>query len=106
MTQYGMNKATEFSKKQIGVIYRLAKTGELKVEKWFMSDLYDLAEYYGYDNGGMIEYRERDVLRILDCIFAGDMEAAQNLINIFEEKWFNMYTKKYQAKINREQLVA
>lgn len=33
MRNYGANKATEFTKKQIGVIYRMAKNGELKVEK-------------------------------------------------------------------------
>ena len=46
MKNYGANKATEFSKKQISVIYGMAKRVELKVEKWVMSDLYDLADYY------------------------------------------------------------
>ncbi len=36
MIQYGANKATEFSKKQIGVIFGMAKRGELKVEKFIM----------------------------------------------------------------------
>lgn len=34
MKNYGAMKATEFTRKQIGVIYSKAKKGELKIEKW------------------------------------------------------------------------
>lgn len=49
MKQYGAMKATEFSRKQIGVIFAKAKAGELKVEKFVMSDFYTMADYYDYD---------------------------------------------------------
>ena len=44
MKVYGTYFATEFTKKQINVIYGKAKNGELKVEKWFIRDLYELDE--------------------------------------------------------------
>lgn len=49
MRRYGMNQATEFSKKQISVIYGKAKAGQLKIEKWLISRFYDLADFYGID---------------------------------------------------------
>ena len=39
MRNYGANKATEFTKKQINVIFAKAKAGELKVESWIMKKL-------------------------------------------------------------------
>ena len=38
MKQYGANKATEFTKKQIGVIFANAKSGNLKIENWVIKD--------------------------------------------------------------------
>ena len=81
MKEYGFNKATEFTKKQIGVIYYKAKSGELKVEKWFMSFLYDLADYYGTDSNRLVEERESEVLKILDNVFSNKIDEAQELIN-------------------------
>ncbi len=86
MKEYGAMKATEFSKKQIGVIYANAKNGNLKVEKWIMFKLYDLADYYGYDDNASVEYDERSVLLILDDVFAGRMAEAQERINDFTER--------------------
>ena len=106
MKQYGINKSTEFTKKQISVLYFKAKNGELKIEKWFLNDLYALAEYYWSDDNRSVEYSEKDVLKILESVFNGEIEAAQVLINETENKWFNLYGKKEQAKRNREQFVA
>lgn len=69
MRNYGANKTTEFTKKQIGVIYRMAKNGELKVEKWVISDFYDLADYYGYDDNRNVEASEKKIKKILDAVF-------------------------------------
>ena len=102
MKNYGANKATEFSKKQISVIYGMAKRGELKVEKWVISDLYDLADYYGYDDNGTVEYAEREVKSILESVFAGDVESAQTKIDAYTEKHFNLLSIKYQKKANRD----
>lgn len=105
MKQYGYNKATEFTKKQINVIWSKAKNGELKVEKWFLKELYNLAEYYGEDFSGEITRREQRVLFILKAIFDCDIENAQNIICDTTEEWFNVLTKKYQAKIDRNEFV-
>ena len=102
MKNYGANKATEFSKKQIIVIYGMAKRGELNVEKWVISDLYDLADYYGYYDNGTVEYAEREVKSILESVFAGDVESAQTKIDAYTEKHFNLLSIKYQKKANRD----
>lgn len=102
MKTYGANKSTEFSKKQIGVVFGKAKAGELKVERFIMSDLYDLADYYGYDDNGNVERAERKVLAILDEVFAGNNEKAQALIDEYTESTFNGLSNKAKAKANRE----
>lgn len=101
MKNYGDKKATEFTKKQVGVLFSKAKTGELKVEKWFMSKIYDLADFYGYDDNGSVEKDEQAVLEILDAMFSGDTEKVQGLINEMTDHMFNLYTPKFQAKFNR-----
>ena len=101
MKTYGHNKATEFSKKQIGVIYRMAKNGDLKVEKFVMSHLYDLADYYGYDSNHNVARDEVKVLNILEDVFAGNLEAAQKRIDDFTEWHFDGLSRKYQLKADR-----
>ncbi len=102
MKQYGARKATEFTRKQIGVIYGKAKRQELKVEKWIMSEFYDLADYYGYDDNRTVEDREVDILRILEAVFAGDNVKAQELIDSFTEHVYDLTSNKKRATINRD----
>lgn len=102
MKQYGFNKATEFSRKQINVIFALAKSKQLKVEKWVISDFYDLADFYGMDFNGSIEYHERYILNILNSVFDKKYEEAQARIDRCTEAFFNAYTKKAQLALNRE----
>lgn len=94
-------KATEFSKKQIGVIYYKAKDGELKVEKWVMSDLYNNAEYYGYDYNGDTARAEQRILHILENVFSGNIEKAQEEIDAYTEIVFSSMTMKYQKNADR-----
>jgi len=101
MKQYGANKATEFSKKQISVIYAAAKRGEIKIEKWVIGEFYDLADYYGYDDNNSVERAETDILRILESVFANDMTKAQELIDDYTEKTWNLMGKKAQSKADR-----
>lgn len=101
MKQYGAKKATEFSKKQIGVIYRMAKNGELQIEQWVMSELYDLADYYGFDDNGSVEASERDIKEILEKVFAGEIAEAQELIDKYTEYNYSLFGKKRQQKLNR-----
>lgn len=106
MREYGYMKATEFTKKQINVIFAKAKSGNLKVEKWFMSTLYDLADYYGYDYNRGVEEKEREVIEILSAVFANETEKAQKLINEYENKWYNLYGRKTQAECDRTLYIA
>ena len=101
MKVYGAKKATEFTKKQIGVIYGMAKNGELKVEKWIISDLYNLADYYGYDDNRTVEDAERKILAILDAVFAKDIEKTQKLLDDYTEKTFNLLSRKNQQRADR-----
>lgn len=101
MRQYGYFKATEFTKKQINVIFAKAKKGELKVEKWYIQYLYRLADYYGYDDNKSAEHDEFEVLRILENVFSGNLKRAQELINSTAEHWFNLYSQKRQAELDR-----
>lgn len=101
MKRYGFNKATEFTRKQINVIFAKAKAGEIKIEKWVIADFYNIADYYGYDDNGNVEESERDILDIIKNIFAGNIEKAQELINNYTEKWFARMSRKSQAKADR-----
>lgn len=101
MTQYGFKKSTDFTKKQINVIFAKAKAGALKVEKWFMSELYILADFFGYDDNRSMEMSEREVLSILDAVFANDAALAQRLIDETATKWYDAYSFKNQAKCDR-----
>lgn len=98
MKNYGAMKATEFTKKQIGVIYSKAKKGELKIEKWVMTEFYDLADYYGYDSNKSVEDRENEILLILDHMFAGDIEDTQERIDSYTARHFELLSNK--AKVN------
>lgn len=101
MKQYGAMFATEFTKKQINVIFAKAKSGALKVEKWFISELYNLADFYGYDDNRGVAAQERNVLNILEAVFANDNETAQTLISETANDWFKSYGNKNRAKCDR-----
>lgn len=101
MKRYGANKATEFTRKQIGVIFAKAKNNELKVEKWIMSDFYNMADYYGYDDNGSVEDAEREILAILEAVFSKDNEKAQELIDNYTERTWNLISKKRQNEADR-----
>lgn len=102
MRQYGANKATEFTRKQIGVIYSNAKNHTLNIEKWIMNDLYEMADYYGYDDNKSVERCERNILNILNAVFSNNMEEAQTLINNYTEEQFNLLGRKNQQTVNRQ----
>lgn len=102
MKQYGAMKATEFSRKQIGVIFAKAKAGELKVEKFVMSDFYTMADYYDYDYNGSAEKAEREIKDIIEAVFEKDMDKAQDLIDEYTEHLFNSLGIKAQKAADRE----
>lgn len=94
-------KATEFNKGQIGMIYRLAKEGKLRVERFIMSDFYDMAEYYNYDYNGSAAEAEDKIKRILEAVSSGDLEDAQAKIDAYTERTFNLLGLKAQKAANR-----
>ena len=106
MIKYGMKYATEFTKKQINVLYFKAKNGELKIEKWFMEKLYNLSEYYGYDDSKSVLNNEQDVLQILKEVFEKNTEKAQVLIDETQDKWYSLYGNKVKSQCHREIYVA
>ena len=101
MKTYGANKATEFTKKKINVVFAKAKNGELKVEKWYIQHLYELADYYGYDYNRSVENEERFIKEILDSVFANDIKKAQSLIDSQTEKIFNLLSRKNRENADR-----
>ena len=94
-------KATNISRKQIGVIFGKAKRGELKVQRFVMSDFYDIADFYNYDDNGNVERAEAQIRRILDEVFAGNDQKAQELIDSYTETLFNQLGVKAQQKANK-----
>lgn len=100
MKSYGANKATEFYKSHINFLYKLAKQEKIKVEKWVMSDFYNLADYYGYDDNKSVEYAERKILKILDAA-QNDLELTQELIDEYTEHTFKLLSNKNKAKSDR-----
>lgn len=94
-------KATEFTTKQIGVIYHLAKQGKLSVEKWYMPHLYDMAKFYNCDFNKSAELEENCILSIIDSVLLNDLESAQENIDNETEKLYNQLSIKKQNKCNR-----
>lgn len=88
MRIYGDKKATEFTKKQINVIYAKNKKGELNVSKKVLNDFYNLADFYGYDDNRTVESCEAAILNILDNVFGNNNEEAQHLINCYEKRFY------------------
>ncbi len=94
-------KATEFSRKQIGVIFAKAKKNELKVEKWIMSMMYDMADYYNYDFNGNAAKDESKILDILNAVFSNDTDKAQELIDNYTASTYELLGIKAQKNADR-----
>lgn len=102
MKQYGARYATEFTKKQINVIFAKAKAGEIRIEKGCMADLYDMAEYYGYDSNRGVARAEFKIMKILEAVFSGDIEKAQELIDEYSEATYSLLGKKGKERWSKE----
>lgn len=98
MKQYGASFATEFTKKQINVVFAKAKNGELKIEKWYLQNLYNLAEYYGYDDSRSVAAEEQAIKTMLEKMFNGEIEDAQKIIDFETESlWKRLSIKRQKA---------
>lgn len=102
MIQIRKNKYTEFTKKQINVIYANAKQKNIQIEKWVMSEFYDLADFCGYDDNRSVEESEFDIKKILECVFNKDYKKAQMLIDNYTTNTFKSLSYKAQEQANRE----
>ncbi len=71
---------THMSKKQANVLYRATKNGEIAMHKDLISFAYHRAEQMHSWNV-LDDAAETYLLRAIDCIFAGDREAAQKNID-------------------------
>lgn len=97
MKNYGMKKATEFSKKQIGVIYRAYKEGSLKMKDETVKAFYNLADFYGFDDNGSVARDESIIKKTIESVISGDIKSAQKNIEEFEE--LHLSTKELMARI-------
>lgn len=91
MKQYGRNAATEFTRKQVNVIFALSKQGKLTVPQKKMDDFYALADFYaevaGFDElKSYVERCEKQILQILVAVFAEDYDLAQKHIDEYNIK--------------------
>jgi hypothetical protein len=102
MKRYGTMFATEFNKNSLKPLYMLSKNGSLKVEKWAMNYIYDLADYYGYDFNRSVEDDERHIKEIIQYVSQNDLETAQKKINEYTDSVFNLLSKKNQKSCNHE----
>lgn len=104
MKRYGAKKSTEFTKKQISCLYGAAKRSEIKIEKWVISNFYDLADYYGYDDNRSVEEAEAKILKIIDNFFSKDVEKTQELIDNYTTDTFELLARKAQKTVDRSYL--
>ena len=90
------------TRKQANVIFACAKAGKIKLERWQMSSIYNLADKADdciVDWNGSTRKDRETVRDILDNIFAGDFEKAQARI----DKFYNLadYGKKFKDRADR-----
>ena len=93
----------EFSgvtKKQVNVIFAAAKREELKIERWVISEFYDVASYSGYDDNGAAEKESDEISSIVEDIFNKDIESAQNRINMFATSYMNKMIPSKKETLN------
>lgn len=95
-------KATDLNKEQVGAIYRLAKSGEIRLEKWVAKNFYDIADYYGYDDNRSVESAEFKILKIVDAAIAGDIEKVQELVDKYTEATWALMGRKGRERASRE----
>lgn len=86
MRKYRTGEATEFTRTQVGILYRGAKEGHIKVPAWTMTAIYDLAEYFGHPNDRIRE-EEECILVAIESALKGEWTAVQGLIDDFIEAY-------------------
>lgn len=101
MKKYGTKFATEFTPKQVGVVYRLAKQKDLSVETFVIRRMYDLADYFGYDDNRSVADEESYIKGILSHVFDNDLEAAQKAIDEYTERTWNLMGAKARRNADR-----
>lgn len=101
MIQYGANKATEITKKQVNAIYAAAKRGDIKVERWLITEFYNVADYYGYDDNHTVEECERGLKLLINDLFSRDYKAVQKRIDEYTAELETRYSRKFRETADR-----
>lgn len=92
---------SRLTRKQVNVVYANAKKGNIRVEKWMISQMYELADETEQiiDWNGSIGSKLDKCRMILDAIFANDYEKAQRIIDWAFD--INLYGRKTVERIDR-----
>lgn len=94
-------KSSTISRKQVGVLYGMAKRGEVKIEKFVMADFYNIADYYGYDDNRTLENDESSLKEMINLAFEKKYDELQEAVNKYSEKLFHGFSKKRQQESDR-----
>lgn len=92
---------SSITRKQVNVLFAKAKAGELKIERFAISAMYDLADGYFWEAGESMKEDEKNVKAAVNNVFNGKMSAAQDRINKYTAEIFGRCTEKKQAELNR-----
>lgn len=104
MKTYGTFVATDIDRKKVKSLWAMAKRGTLVVEHWFGTELFRLANYFGYESE-KAEQREKQVLNILDALDEHHVKTAQELIYKTTSQWYNEMSDKQREQISRAKFV-
>lgn len=94
-------KSSTVSRKQVGVLYGMAKRGEVKIEKFVMADFYDISDYYGYDDNRTLENDESSLKEMINLAFEKKYDELQEAVDKYSEKLFHSFSKKRQQESDR-----
>jgi hypothetical protein len=82
---YGARIATGFKGKDItDSVKDAAKRGKISIKQYMLSEMYDLAHYYGYDSNGGARHEAEMVANIINAVNKGNYKNAQRGIDVYE----------------------
>lgn len=91
----------KFTKNQVNTLFGSAKRGEIKIEKWIITRLYDSVKESEYYVSPYSDFKDENemVKNVVNAIFNKDFENAQKEIKNYMDK-FNFNTK-LMKKVDR-----
>lgn len=76
----------QLTRKQAGVIFGASKRGEIKISKNFIAKMYEVADFYGYDDNGTKQLLNDGFKAIVDTFF-NDRANTQTEIDKFVSRF-------------------